>query len=146
MGGKKCNEEIWYEKLQPRNRSKDFKVQKSESCVLKAIRTISNIANSSLDLKSNKSSCANDMRKALVPVIHICTGSIAILSNVNSGIEENRHENIINCLDSQYHRLTRNVPSDSRWLFGDDIRTRIMTLGIILKVNIITKIELDNSR
>lgn len=98
MGGKKCNEEI---------------------C---------NVANYSLDLKSNKYLSANDMWKALAPVVHICTDSIAILSYLKSEIEENRHEYIFNCLYSLYRRLSRSVSPDSKWLFGDNIRRRIMTV------------------
>ena len=90
----KCNKEILYEMLKPHTWPKDIKVQKFPACVLKAIGVFSNIANSLLDLKSNKSLSTNDMRKALAPFIHVCTEFIALLSHLNSEIEQNRRENI----------------------------------------------------
>lgn len=59
------------------------------------------------------------MRKPFGPVIIVCPDFLATLRYVNSEIEENRHDNIGNCLDSHYYRMSRNVPPESRWLFSD---------------------------
>ena len=125
----KVNEEIWCEMLQPRVRSKDVKTQKTQGCVLKAIGAISNIANNLLNLKSNKTLSASDLRKELAPIIHDCTDSIAILSHTNAEIEQNRREDIVGCLDRRYRRLAKNVEPDSEWLFGDDLTKRILNIN-----------------
>lgn len=84
------------------------------------------------------------MQKPFGPVIHVCPDFLAILRYVNSEIEENRHDSIVSCLDSHYHRMSRNVPPESRWLFSDEQelllsqqRTRIIT-RIIIRTIIIT--------
>ena len=85
--------------------------------VLKAIGALSNIANYLLGLKSNKFLSMCDIREAPVPFIYVCTESVAILSHANSDIEQNKPKNIVNCLNSQHRRLSRNV----KWLFCDDV-------------------------
>ena len=84
---------------------------KNYKSVLKAIGAVSNIANSLLDIKSNK------LRYYVIKALR-CK---AILSHVNSEIKQNRRENIVNCLENRYRRLSRNVLPDSKELFGDDI-------------------------
>ena len=61
-------------------------------------------------------------------MVHDCTDSLALLSQVNADLEQNRCDHIAYCLDNQYHTLRKNVPTDSEFLFGDDLPKRIMNV------------------
>ena len=47
------------------------------------------MANTFIDLRANKNLTALDIRKAMTPVIHDFTDSIAILSHVNAELRKN---------------------------------------------------------
>ena len=53
---------------------------------------------------------------------------MAMLSHINSQVEQNRKDNIAFILDRQYHCLRKNVPSDSKELFGDVVTKRMTTI------------------
>ena len=57
-----------------------------------------------------------------------CTDSLALLSQLNADLEQNRHDHIAYFPDNQYHALRKNVPADSEFLFGDDLPKRTMTV------------------
>ena len=61
-------------------------------------------------------------------MVHDCTDSLALLSHVNSSLEQNRRDNIAYCWDNQYHALRKNGPCESEFLFGDDLPKRIMNI------------------
>ena len=98
------------------------------SCVLKAVEAISKVTNALLDLKSSKSLNATTLNKNLSTMVHDCTDSLALLSQVNADLEQNRRDHIAYCLDNQYHTLRKNVPTDSEFLFGGDLPKRIMNV------------------
>ena len=125
---KKCNPEIWSEMLQSKTRSKDLKTQKMQSCILKAVGAISKVTNALPDLKNSKSLNAFTLNENLSTMVHDCTDSLALLSQVNTDLEQNKHDHIAYCLDNQYHTLRKNVPADSEFLFGDDLPKRIMNV------------------
>ena len=125
---KKCNPEIWSEMLQSKTRSKDLKTQKMQSCILKAVGAISKVTNALLDLKNSKNLNIATLNKKLSTMVHDCTDSLALLSQVNTDLEQNKHDHIAYCLDNQYHTLRKNVPADSEFLFGDDLAKRIMNV------------------
>ena len=56
------------------------------------------------------------------------TDSLALLSQVNTDLEQIRRDHIAYCLDNQYHTLRKNVPADSEFLFDDDLPKRIMNI------------------
>ena len=116
-----CTPEIWSEMLQSKTRSNDLKTQKMKSCLLKAVGAISKVTNTLLDLKNSKSFNATTLNKNLSTIVHDCTDSLALLNQVNADLEQNRCDHIAYCLDNQYHTLRKNVPTDSEFLFGDDL-------------------------
>ena len=61
-------------------------------------------------------------------MVHDWTDSLALLSQVNTDLEQNRHDHIAYRLDNLYHTLRENVPADSEFLFGDDLPKRIMNV------------------
>ena len=61
-------------------------------------------------------------------MVHDCTDSLALVIYMNSSLEKTRRDNIVYCLDNQYHTLRKNVPSESEFLFGDDLPKRIISV------------------
>ena len=61
-------------------------------------------------------------------MVHGCTDSLALLSHVNSSLEQTRRDNIAYGLNNRYHALGKNVSSESEFLFGDDLPKRIMNV------------------
>ena len=114
--------------LQLKTRSKDLKTQKMQGCVLKAIGSISKVTNALLELKNSKNLNTTTRKKNLSTMVHDCTDSLALLSQVNADLEQNRCDHIAYCLDNQYHTLRKNVPADTEFLFGDDLPRRIMNV------------------
>ena len=62
-------------------------------------------------------------------IAHYSTDLITIIGHVYSTIEPNRQDHIAGCIDSHYRRISKNVPSYSDWLFGNDITRRVMTIA-----------------
>ena len=125
---KKYNLEIWSEMLQSKNRSKDLKIQKMQGCVLKAVGAISKVTNPLLELKNSKNLNTTTLNKNLSIMVHDCTDSLALLSQVNTDLEQDRRDHIAYCLDNQYHALRKNVPADSKFLFGDDLTKKVLNV------------------
>ena len=131
---KKCNAEIWSEMLQPKTRSKDLKTQKLQGCILKAVGVISKVTDTLINLKNSKNLSLNNLRNSIGLMVHDCTDSLALLSHVNSSLEQTLRDNIAYCLDNQYHALRNDVPSESEFLFGNDLPKRIMNVTINRKL------------
>ena len=81
-----------------------------------------------LNLKSNRDLSAKALRKALVPVIGICTDSIALLAHTNQHLEQHRRDSIVFSLDKSFRQLAKNFPTESIELFGDDLPKRLTTI------------------
>ena len=124
---KKCNYDIWSQ-VHRRVRSKDIKTQKVQTSVLKAIGVISKATDSLIKLKNGKHVSTNNLKDTLGSIAHEFTDSIAMLSQVNTNIEQTRRDNIAFSLDRKYHDLRKNVPPESQELFGDDLAKRMTTL------------------
>ena len=61
-------------------------------------------------------------------MVHDWTDSLALLSQVNTDLDQNRRDHIVYCLNNQYHGLRKNVPADSEFLFSDDLPRKIMNI------------------
>ena len=104
------------------------KTQKWKDCILQAVGVISKVTDTLIKLKNNKNLSLNDLRNSIGPMVHDCTDSLALLSHVSSSLEQTHRNNTAYCLDNQYHTLRKNVPSDSEFLFGNDLPKRIMNI------------------
>ena len=93
--------------LQSKTRSKDLKTQKMQGCVLKAIGSISKVTNALLELKNSKNLNTTTRKKNLSTMVHDCTDSLALLSQVNIDLEQNRRDHIAYCIDNQYYALRK---------------------------------------
>ena len=107
---KKCNTEIWSEKLLSETISKDLKTQKFLGCTLKAAGVISIVTDTLINLKNNKNLSLNNLRDSIGPMVHDCMDSLALLNHVNSSLEQTCRDNMADCLDNQYHALRKNAP------------------------------------
>ena len=114
--------------LQSKTRSKDLKTEKLQGCILQAVGVISKVTDTLIKLKNNKNLSLNNLRNSIGPMVHDCTDSLALLSHVSSSLEQTHRDNIAYCLGNQYHALRKNVPSESEFLFGDDLPKRIMNV------------------
>ena len=104
--------------LQSKTRSKDLNTQKMQDCVLKAVGAISKVTNALLELKNSKNLNTTTLNKNLSTMVHDCTYSLAPLSQVNAGLEQDRSDHIAYYLENQYHAMKKYVPADSEFLFG----------------------------
>ena len=68
------------------------------------------------------------MRNSIGLLLQDCMDPLALLSHVNSSLEQTCRYNIAYCLDNQYHALRKNVPSESESLFGGELPKRIMNI------------------
>ena len=99
-----------------------------QGCILKAVGAISKVTNALLESKTGKNLNTTTLSKNLSTMVHDCIDSLALLSQVNADLEQNRHDHIAYCPDKQYHALRKNVPANSEFLFGDDLPKRIMNV------------------
>ena len=77
--------------------------------ILKAAGAISKVTNTLVELKNGKNLNTTTLSKNLSTMVHDCTDSLALLSQVNTDIEQNRCDHIAYCLNNQYHALRKNV-------------------------------------
>ena len=74
--------------LQSKTRSKDFKTQMLQDCILKTVGVISKVTDTLLvNLKNNKNLSLKNLRNSIGPMVHDCMDSLALLSHVNSSLE-----------------------------------------------------------
>ena len=59
---KKCNKDIWQERMNAQDRNKDLKVQKVQGAVLKGAFAIGEDTNTLINLKNNKDISSNKLR------------------------------------------------------------------------------------
>ena len=92
-------------------------------------------------MKNSKILNTTTLIKNLSTMVHDCTDSLALLSQVNTDLKQNRRGHIAYCLDDQYHALRKNVPADSEFRFGDDFPKRIMNVTTNKKLFSTSKIS-----
>ena len=63
---KKCNKEIWQERMNAQDRNKDLKVQKVQGTVLKGAFAICEVINNLINLKNNKDISGKELRLQLL--------------------------------------------------------------------------------
>ena len=80
---KKCNTEIWQERMNVQDCNKDLEVQKVQGAVFKAAFTIYEVTNNLISIKNNKDISGKELRLQLSNVIKICTESLTLLEMAN---------------------------------------------------------------
>ena len=125
---KKCNKEIWQERMNAQDRNKDLKVQKVQGAVLKGAFAIGEDTNTLINLKNNKDISSNKLRLQLSNLIKIFTESLTFLGIANFEGDNIRRQYLSKILPPKLAPLTKDVPTPSEFLLGNNVNDRI---GII---------------
>ena len=72
-----------------------------QGCILKAVGAISKVTNALLESKTGKNLNTTTLSKNLSTMVHDCIDSLALLSQVNADLEQNRHDHTAYCPDKQ---------------------------------------------
>ena len=122
---KKCNKEIWQERMNAQDRNKDLKVQKVQGAVLKGAFAIFEVTNTLINLKNNKDISGKKLRLQLSNVIIICTESLTSLGMANLEGDHIRREYLSKILPPKLSPLTKDIPTPSEFLLGNNLNDRI---------------------
>ena len=125
---KKCNKEIWQKRINAQDHNKDLKVQKVQGAVLKGAFAICEVTNTLINLKNNKDISGKELRLQLSNVIKICTESLTFLGMANLEGDNIRRQYLSKILPPKLSPLTKDVPTPSEFLLGNNLNDRI---GII---------------
>ena len=96
-----CNEEIWNEHLQSKQRNVDLKAQKMQKTINKGGIILGEVADSLIKIKHNKDMTATDMKNAVMPLIQMCTDGLTFLAHGNNLLNQTCR-NHITCLTSAH--------------------------------------------
>ena len=121
---KKCNKEIWQERMNAQDCNKDLKVQKVQEAILKGAFAICEITN---NLINNKDISGEELRLQF-SVIKICSESLTFLEMSNLEGDSMRRQCISKILPPKLVPLTKDVPTPSEFLLGNNLNDRIGTI------------------
>ena len=122
---KKCSKEIWQERKNAQDRNKDLKVQKVQGAVLKGAFGICEVTNALINLKNKKDISGKELRLQLSNVIKICTKSLTFLGMANLEWGNIRRQYLSKMLPPKLSPLTKDVPTPSEFLLGNNLNDRI---------------------
>ena len=118
---------MWQERMNAQDRNKDLKVQKVQAAVLKGAFAICEVTNNLINLKNNKDISGKELRLQLSNVIKICTESLTFLGIANLEGDSIRRQYLSKILPPKLVPLTRDVPTPSEFLLGNNLNDRIGT-------------------
>ena len=108
--------------------NKDLKVQKVKGEVLKGAFAICEVTNTLIKLKNNKDISGKELRLQLSNVIKICTKSLTFLGMANVEGDNIRRQYLPNVLPPKLVPFTKDVPTPSKFLLGNNLNDRIDTI------------------
>ena len=120
---KKCNKEIWQERINAQDHNKDLKKQKVHEIVLKGSFAICEVTNNLINLKNNKDISGKELRLQLSNDIKICTESLTFLRMTNL-----KREYLPKILTPKLGHLTKDVSKPSEFLLGNILNDGIGTI------------------
>ena len=112
---KKCNKEIWQERMNAQDRNKDLKVQKVQGAVLKGAFAICEVTNTLINLKNNKDISGKELRLQLSNVIKIYTENLTFLGMANLEGDNIKRQYLPKVLPPKLALLTKDVPTPSEF-------------------------------
>ena len=124
---KRYNKEIRQERMNAHDRNKDLKVQKVQGGVLKGAFAICEVTNDLINLKTNKDISGKELRLQLSNVIKICTESLTFLGVADLEGDSIRRQYLSKILPPKLVPLTKDVPTPSDFLLGNNLNDRIGT-------------------
>ena len=117
---KKCNKDIWQERMNAQDRNKGLKVQKFQGAVLKGAFAICEVPNTLINLKSNKDISGKELRLQL----SICTENLTFLEMANLERDNIRRQYLSKRLPPKLSPLTKDVPTPSEFLLDNNLNDR----------------------
>ena len=130
----KCNEEIWRgDILNTSRRSNDIVLQKIQMHTVKAASAMADACDKIMEKNLKSDQC----REMITPVID----ALALLGVVTAEINQFRREQMKDRLPAKMQPLTKNVPPESEWLFGNNPSRRINQLNSTNTVLIKTSVS-----
>ena len=107
--------------------NKDLKVQKVQGAVLKGLFAICEVTKNLINLKNNKDIPGKELKFQLSNIIKICTESLTFLGKENLEGDNIRRQYLSKILPLNLVLLTKDVPTRSEFLFGNNLNDRIGT-------------------
>ena len=118
----KCDEEICRgDILNIGKRSNDIVLQKIQMHTVKAAYAMTDACDKVMEMNLQSDQC----REMITPVID----AFALLGVVTAEINQFRRQQMKDRLLAKMQPLTKNVPPESEWLFGNDLSKRINQLN-----------------
>ena len=106
-------------------RQTDLRDQHNQLCIAKSVVAISNLADKLIKCDNDKNLSGKVYRQTWGALIKIATDAISLPAHANSQLKHQRRFTLESKLDKTYQQLTKNVPSASEPIFGDDLPKRI---------------------
>ena len=128
---KKCNLEIWNNAIKSPERSRDIRIQKSNKLISKSTYALLNVTQDLIKLKNSK-----DNKPKIKDIIAQTTNAISLLVNAHNDSEQFRRDLIAKKLICSQKSIAKNVPSDSKLLFGDELSKRVKEANAANKLKI----------
>ena len=128
----RVNPEIW-SKVRSNTRSRDLKMQKLETSLLKSMIPIVNMSDKLLELKSNsKSASESDVCEFL----QLSLDSLALMGHSINEVNIKRRELIKPDLNDQFKQLCGSHTPVTKLLFGDDLPKSVKEISETNKVGV----------
>ena len=113
LGFKYCNGEIWNGHLENKNRNVDLKTQKVQKTISNGNIILGQVADSLIKIKHNKDMTASDRKKAVMPLIQMCTNGLTFPARDNNFLNQILRNYITFVLPRHMSELGKKVPEDS---------------------------------
>ena len=120
--------------MNAQDRNNDLKVQKVHGEILKGATAICEVTNNLINLKTNKDISDKGLRLKLFNVTKICTESLTFLGVANLEGDNIRRQYLSKILPPKLVPLTKDVPTPSEFLLGNNLNDRIGTIETTQKM------------
>ena len=128
----RVNPEIW-SKVRSNTRSRDLKIQKLETSLLKSMIPIVKMSDKLVELKSNSNSVSeSDVSEFL----QLSLDSLALMGHSINEVNVKRRELIKPDLNSQFKQLSGSHTPVTKLLFGDDLPKPVKEISETIKVGV----------
>ena len=118
---KKCNKEIWQAHITSKGSSKDLRIRKIQTAMLKGTNAITQVTSDLVKLKNNRELTAKDIRILIISVIKTSTQAMNFLGHANQEADSIKRTKIEMSLPKDLYPLAEDVSIPSEWLSGGDI-------------------------
>ena len=129
---KQVNPEIWSNIISSGDRSLDLQLQKSQKLISKASYAILKASNNLLEFKKQKKHKKDKIKE----IMKNSTDALALLTTAHNQNEQIRRGLLLKRLAKEQRSLGKDVPKDSKYLFGDDLNKKISEASGIKKLKL----------